>query len=108
VKHALVPALNAKVVERCRSSSFTILCDGGNDRGNKKYFAIMVRYWNEEVRKAQTPFLAMSVCNEATAEVLFNAMASELESRRIPWKNVIGFSSDTASVMVGVRNSVHS
>ena len=29
-----------------------------------------------------------------------------LETRNIPWKNVIGFASDSASVMVGKRNSV--
>ena len=31
VKHALAPALNLQVVEQCKSSPFTILCDGGND-----------------------------------------------------------------------------
>ena len=29
-----------------------------------------------------------------------------LETHNIPWKNVIGFASDSASVMVGKRNSV--
>ena len=48
----------------------------------------------------------MPVCNIATAEVLFNALAQELESRNIPWSNVIGYASVTASVMVGIRNSV--
>lgn len=37
---------------------------------------------------------------------LFSALAHELESRDIPWKNVVGYASDTANVMVGKRNSV--
>ena len=45
----------------------------------------------------------MRVCNISTAEALFNAIENELESHNIPWENVVG---DTASVMVGVRNSV--
>ena len=66
----------------------------------------MVRFWHEAARQPITRFLAMPVCNIATAEVLFNALAQELESRNIPWSNVIGYASVTASVMVGIRNSV--
>ena len=66
----------------------------------------MVRFWHEAACQPITRFLAMPVCNIATAEVLFNALAQELESRNIPWSNVIGYASVTASVMVGIRNSV--
>jgi hypothetical protein len=106
VKCALAPAFNAEVVNICQTSPFTILCDGGNDQFGKKYFAVMVRVWEESRRQAVTRFLAMPVCNVSTAEALFNALKGELESNDIPWKNVIGYVSDTASVMVGVRNSV--
>ena len=44
--------------------------------------------------------------NVATGETLFNALVAVLETHNIPWKNVIGFASDSASVMVGKRNSV--
>ena len=37
---------------------------------------------------------------------LFDALSHELASHGIPWSNVIGFASDSASVMVGRRNSV--
>ena len=48
----------------------------------------------------------MLVCNVATAQTLFDVLAHELESHNVPWTNIIGFASDTASVMVGKRNSV--
>ena len=66
----------------------------------------MVRVWDDSKRQAMARFLAMPVCNVSTGEALFNAIEHELESHDIPWKNVIGYASDTASVMVGVRNSV--
>ena len=106
VKYALAPALNAQVIEECQSSPFTLLCDGGNDQMGKKYFGIMVRYWSETASQPVTRFLAMPICNEATAEALFGAMAEELRTRDIPWSNVIGYASDTASVIVGQHNSV--
>ena len=73
---------------------------------DKKYFAIIVRFWNECLGKTVTRFLAMPVCNIATAQSLFGALDTELMSRSIPWENVVGFASDSASVMVGQRNSV--
>ena len=106
VKCALAPALNAVVVAECQKSPFTILCDGGNDVIEKKYFAIMVRYWSQSARQAVTRFLCMPVCNIATAEALFEALSKELESHNLPWSNVLGYASDTCSVMVGAHNSV--
>ena len=106
VTHTLAPAVNALVTEACVKGPFSILCDGGNDKWDKKYFAIIVRYWDECLSKVVTCFLAMPVCNIATGQSLFDALEAELSSRSIPWENAVGFASDSASVMVGVRNSV--
>ncbi len=97
----MAPALNAKVVDSCCYSPFTILCDGGNDKADK-YFGIMVRYWNNDARQTVS-----SICKFATAESLFNALNNELESCDIPWENVVvGYVSDTANVMGGKHNSI--
>ena len=48
----------------------------------------------------------MPVCNVATAQVMFDALTKELEYHKIPWSNVIGYTADTVSVMVGKNNSV--
>ena len=53
-----------------------------------------------------THFLDAPVCNIATEETLIKALEAVLEARGIPWINVIGFASDSASVMVVKRNSV--
>ena len=56
VKHALAPAVNSKVFHECQTSPFTLLCDGGNDEWDKKYFTIMVKYWDQELCKVVTQF----------------------------------------------------
>lgn len=106
VNNALAPKLNEAVFAACRSSPFTIMCDGGNDDMDRKYFGLMVRYWDDAFEQAVTRFLAMPICNIATGETLFNAIDAELRTHDIPWGNVVGFCSDSASVMVGKRNSV--
>ena len=106
VTHALAHSAEEDVVAACRTQAFTILSDGGNDNFMKKYFAILVRLWDDKRREAVVQFLDMPVCNVATGETLFQAMNTALEERSIPWTNAIGFASDSASVMVGKRNSV--
>ena len=106
MKHALAPVLNADVITSCQSSPFSVLCDGGNDQTDRKFFGILVRYWDQFQRQAVTRFLALPVCNIATAEALFEALSNEVDSRGIPWSNMIGYGSDSASVMVSAHNSV--
>ena len=98
--------MNEPLIKACQEQPFTILCDGGNDNFEKKYFGIMVRLWDNKLGKVITRFLDASVCNIATGETLFKALEAVLEARGMPWSNVVGFASDSASVMVGKRNSV--
>ena len=108
IKKALSPIFSDEVVQTCHTSRFTLLCDGGNDQSHQKYFGIMVRYWNKKLKQPVTRFLSMPICNIATAELLFLAIEKEFELHGIPWNNLIGYASDTASVMVGKYNSVFS
>ena len=98
--------LNDKVVEYCCTFPFTLLCDGGNGQTDRKYFGIMVRYWDKEADQPAKRFLCMTVCNIATAEALFTAIEKEFGSHKIPWSNMVGYASDTASVMVSETTKV--
>ena len=68
VAHALAPSAEEDVVAACRTQAFTILSDGGNDNFMKKYFAILVRLWDDKRREAVVRFLDMPVCNVATGK----------------------------------------
>ena len=74
ITHAIAPTVNADVVDAYY---------GGNDKYNKKYFGIMVRYWDDSSRKTVTRFLSMPVCNIATAQNLFDALSNALSERNI-------------------------
>ena len=106
IKKALSPTFSDEVVQTCRTSPLIILCDGGNDQSHQKYFGIMVTYWDNKLKQAVTRFLSMLICNIATAELLFLAIEKEFELHGIPWNNLTGYASDSASVMVGKYNSV--
>ena len=71
----------------------------------KLTISILVRYWDKEAEQPVTIFLCMPVCNIATAEAHFTVIEKEFGSRKIPWSNMVGYASDTASFMVGRHNS---
>ena len=106
VTHAMGPAADSVVNKACATQPFSIMCDSGNDQCDKKYFGIMVQFWEETSGKVVTHFLDMPVCNTANGQTLFDALGDALTKRSIPWENVVGFASDSASVMVVKRNSV--
>ena len=56
VTHAPAPALYDDVIKHCQDSPFTLLCDGGNDQFAKKYFAIMVKFWDDSKRSGNMIF----------------------------------------------------
>ena len=55
---------------------------------------------DEKLGKPMSRFLDMPVCNAGTAASLFEQLDAVLESKAIPWCNVVGFESDTANVMI--------
>ena len=55
---------------------------------DRKFFAILVQYWDQSQRQAVTRFLVLPVCNIATAEALFESLSNEIESHGIPWLNM--------------------
>ena len=75
VKHAMTPTFNNQVISACKSSPFSVLCDGGNDQMDRKFFAIMVCYWNQAQRQADT-----RICNVATAEALFQGAVTPIDA----------------------------
>ena len=74
-------AINEPLVKACQEQLFTLLCDGGNHNFEKKYFGIMVRFWEERLGKVVTRFLDAPVCNIATRETLFPALSAVLEAQ---------------------------
>ena len=54
------------------------------------YFSIIVCMWDENLGKPMTRFLDMPICNAENAASLFEQLDTVLESKAIPWCNVVG------------------
>ncbi|XP_018412570.1 PREDICTED: uncharacterized protein LOC108787494, partial [Nanorana parkeri] len=104
---ALEPECSEEMYEfiRIEKRPYSILVDKSSDIMCEKECAI-VRYYNETQDKVTVGFVDIPVCNDATAENIFNSIASSMHDKDLEWSNCVGFSSDNCNVMIGKNNSL--
>ena len=78
IKDALAPHVFGKVVAQCQNQPFSVLVDESNDCACDKEVAILVRVWDDDIRRVATRILNMPMCNIPTAENLFASLEETL------------------------------
>jgi hypothetical protein len=103
------------LTKKLRETKFSILIDESTDVSTNKQLAIVVRYFDQNSGQVCSKFFELiqivtATNPEANAEHLrvYEAVISTFKEREIPIKNIIGFASDGANVMMGEKNSVSS
>ena len=84
---------------------FSIIMDETTDQSSIKQCALTVIFMDED-SEIKTRFFDMFEVKSGTANSLYDGLKQSIDSKSIPLKNIIGFSSDTTNVMVGEHNSV--
>jgi len=74
VTEALAPCLDEKVSEQCKTNTFSILVDESNDAGGEKSVAVLVRVFDQKIRRIATRFLDLPTCNIGTGLNIFNCL----------------------------------
>ncbi|XP_030837051.1 putative GPI-anchored protein pfl2 [Strongylocentrotus purpuratus] len=94
------------VVKKLRTRPFSISTDGSSDRGaQEQLYPIIVRYYDDE--HVVSSLLEISSTKErSTGKNIFLLLDKALKEYSIPWSNVIGYSADNASVMMGQVSGV--
>ena len=95
-----------ELVQILRDTYFSIIPDETTDVATEKQLGICVVYFDELTVQPVTRFFDMVEVETATAVGLYNAIKSSFEEKKIPIKNIIGYSSDTTNVMFGEHQSV--
>lgn len=101
------PFLKKPIISLLQTSPYNLLCDESNERGDKvKLLTILVRIYEPTTCSVVTRHLDTVGIVDFTAEGIFSALKDCLESRTIPFTNLLSFTSDTCNVMKGVRGGV--
>ena len=106
INKALAQHYMEAIIPTARDGPITIMMDESNKRSDDKACAILVKMIDPTTFCVVNRFLDMPVCNIPTSANLFSVLEATLSKYNILWSSIKGFSSDTASVMVGKHNSV--
>lgn len=104
------------LVQKLKTSQFSIITDESTDISNIKNSCVVVRFYDKDLGKVESKFYElikifdkdMNIEEGATGKNLYEGIIGSLEKREIPLSNVIGFAADGCSVMMGENNSVSS
>lgn len=89
-----------------KNNFFSIIIDETTDISTTKCLVIVVRYFSQTEKKVIDSFFGLIELSLATADAIFQAVINIFKRFDIPITNIIGFSSDNASVMMGHLNGV--
>ncbi|XP_072173823.1 uncharacterized protein [Diadema setosum] len=90
------------IVEVLRTHPFSMSTDGSTDYEDVKLYPICVRFCDPSTGKVKSVIFSLEECDKpSTGENIFKILEKELDKHEIPWKNVVCFSADNASVMLG-------
>lgn len=95
------------ILDVIRVSPFSMATDGSTDYEDVKLYPICVRYCDPNSGKVNSVILSLKECNKpSTGENIFKLLEAEMDELEIPWENLICFSADNASVMLGKMKGV--
>ena len=104
---AIDPHLKKPVVDRAKISSFNLLCDESNERGDSvKLLTVLIRVFEPENGKIVTRHLDTIGITDLTAGGIFCSLDETLLKYRLSFDKLLSFTSDTCNVMKGAKNGV--
>ncbi|XP_050710711.1 zinc finger protein 862-like [Eriocheir sinensis] len=99
-------AFLSEIVARLKDTKFSLIIDESTDLSTQKHLVLIARFYDLEVQKTCDHFLSLLEVTDCTAQGIFSSIVQFFDRHLIPMKNVIGFASDNASVMMGEKGGV--
>jgi hypothetical protein len=105
IENVLANVVDSEMSETLKRGLFSVFIDESTDNSARKNICVIVRYVCPTTGKIMEQLLDYKEVTDATAEGLFKLFSSMLTKRGIPFANIVGYASDNASVMMGVKDS---
>nr|WP_253308757.1 hAT transposon family protein [Rickettsia endosymbiont of Ceutorhynchus assimilis] len=89
-----------------QKNKFSLIIDETTDISTQKSLALVVRYYDETLKKVRDSFFGLLKLDSSNAKSIFLGVQNYLTKCKVPLENLIGFAADNASVMQGNRTGV--
>ena len=105
ITNVIGKAVEEKKLASLKGKLFSLLIDESTDLGNDKNLCIVTKSITDDGLSCSTLLLDYVKIKDATAENLFCVFKHCLSKYGLSIKNVVGYCSDNANVMIGEHNS---
>ena len=105
IKNVLGPLFHNDVATSLQQNPYSLLVDESTDVASMKQLCVVVRYFDDALNRVSTRFFSLIDIPRADAATLYDSFRQELEQDEVPLRNIVGYASDGASVMMGCNNS---
>ncbi len=104
---AIDPHLKKLIIECVRCSPFHLLCDESNERGaTVKLLTVLNRFFEPQKEVVATRHLDTVGIIDLSDKGIYDSIKSLLEKYKLPFCNLLSFTSDTCNTMKGTRGGV--
>lgn len=102
-KYAIAPENTKFIKNITKDQYYSLIIDESTHITTEKNLAVIIRVFENEVKDR---FLGLIPVEDSSAQGLFNGLKEFLDKNEIPLCNLLSFSADNCSVMMGVKNGV--
>lgn len=106
VRDVIGPYSSQQLTSLMKYNVFSLIIDETTDVSVHKSLVMVIRLFDKKVEKINDYFLALIELENADASGIFEAITNKLKQHDVPIKNLVGLSTDNASVMSGCINGV--
>ena len=106
LKHGLAFLYRKRLVNKLRTSTFSMNMDEATSNNNQKVFSILVSYFCEEKHIVVVEYYDSVSLITVSAKIIHDKICSLLETDGIPYTNVISILTDSANYMRGAKGGL--
>lgn len=107
LKHVTMPHFIDKLKEDINGRKFSVLLDESTNISVNKHLGRAICFYSESAKKIVSTFLQLAPLTECNASAIVVALKTTLEEHGLDMHNLIGTGMDSASVTVGINNTVY-
>ena len=106
ITHGTYPTFITELNDKLRNNVFSLQIDESNKMYGKKFFIMLVKFFDDELGKVVNRFWDSKITNKATADLLVKAIINSFREHNVPTDNCIQIMSDSPNTMRGPYKGV--
>lgn len=106
IRHGTYKTFVCDLNKRLKENAFSLQVDESNKMHGKKFFIMLVKFYDTELGKVVNRFWESKITNKGDSDSLVKAITTTFEEHDVPFDNLLQIMSDSPNVMRGDHKGV--